>query len=101
MNDMAVISALVLSFCLSCWAAPADAYERGRPSRSDQPWEEFIVNFGLYLTTFNSDVTLAGTRGRSRPEYRGPPRPGYNDATVQGNGPLPGVAPPSFPFQLL
>lgn len=61
MNRTVVVWALALSFCLSCWAVPADAYERGRPWRSDQPWEKFSVNLGLYLAAFNSDVTLSGS----------------------------------------
>ena len=60
MKKMVVICGLVLS-CLSCWAVPADAYERGRPWLSDQPWEKFSVNFGFFLTTFNSDIALSGT----------------------------------------
>jgi hypothetical protein len=40
---------------------PADAYERGRPWLSDQPWEKLSVNFGLFLTTFDSNVVLSGS----------------------------------------
>ena len=54
---------VALSLCLSCWAVPADAYERGRPWLSDQPWEKFSVDFGFFLTTFSSDVALTGTGG--------------------------------------
>jgi hypothetical protein len=57
----ALIFALAMSFCLSSWALPADAYERGRPWRSDQPWEKFSVTFGYFLTSFQSDVSLTGS----------------------------------------
>ncbi len=63
MKRTAVIWLVALSFCLSCWAVPADAYERGRPWLSDQPWEKFSVKFGFFLTSFSSDVTLAGSGG--------------------------------------
>jgi len=58
MKKMAVICVLALAFCLSCWAVPADAYERGRPWLSDQPWEKLSVTFGYFLTNFRSDVSL-------------------------------------------
>lgn len=61
MKRMAVICALVLSFCLSCWAVPADAYERGRPWKSEQPWEKLSVTFGFFLTNFQSNVSLTGS----------------------------------------
>lgn len=60
MKRTVAVCALVLSFCLSCWALPADAYERGRPWRSDQPWEKFSVTFGAFLTGFKSDLSLSG-----------------------------------------
>jgi hypothetical protein len=63
MKRKTVACMLALSFCLSCWAAPADAYERGRPWRSDQPWEKCSVNLGFFLTNFTSDVSLTGSGG--------------------------------------
>jgi hypothetical protein len=63
MKRTAVIWLVALSFCLSCWAVPADAYERGRPWLSDQPWATFSVEFGFFLTSFSSDVTLTGSSG--------------------------------------
>lgn len=49
---------LVSAFCLSFWAVQADAYERGRPWRSDQPWEKLSVTFGFFLTDFRSSVAV-------------------------------------------
>jgi hypothetical protein len=60
MKRTVVICVMALSLCLSCWAVPADAYERGRPWLSDQPWEKFGVDFGFFLTTFNSTIALSG-----------------------------------------
>jgi hypothetical protein len=61
MKRIAIIVTLAVCFCLSCWVVTADAYERGRPWLSDQPWEKLSVNFGLFLTSFESNVTLAGS----------------------------------------
>jgi hypothetical protein len=61
MKRTVAVMILVASFCLSGWSIPADAYERGRPWLSDQPWEKLSVNFGLFLTNFTSDVTLSGS----------------------------------------
>jgi len=61
MKKTAIVVNLAVCFCLSYWAVPADAYERGRPWKSDQPWEKLSVNFGLYLTSFNSDVAIGGS----------------------------------------
>jgi hypothetical protein len=63
MKRTAVLGMLVVFFCLLWLAAPADAYERGRPWRSDQPWEKLSVKFGWFLTTFASDVSLTGSGG--------------------------------------
>jgi hypothetical protein len=40
---------------------PADAYERGRPWLSEQPWEKLSVTFGFFITDFRSDVSLSGS----------------------------------------
>ena len=61
MKRTVVIMVLAVSFCLSGWSIPADAYERGRPWRSDQPWEKMSVTFGFFLTSFQSDVALTGS----------------------------------------
>jgi len=61
MKRTAIICALTLASCLSCWTTPADAYERGRPWLSDQPWEKLSVTFGLFLTNFDSNVVLSGS----------------------------------------
>jgi hypothetical protein len=61
MKGITAVFALVLAFFLFCWAVPADAYERGRPWLSDQPWEKFSVSFGLFVTNFDSNVTLTGS----------------------------------------
>jgi hypothetical protein len=37
-----------------------DAYERGRPWLSDQPWEKLGVSIGYFFANFNSDVALTG-----------------------------------------
>ncbi len=58
MKRTVFICILALSFCLSSLAVPADAYERGRPWLSDQPWEKLSVTFGYFLTSFRSDVSL-------------------------------------------
>lgn len=63
MKRTVVIWLLALTFFLSCLAVPADAYERGRPWLSDQPWEKLSVSFGFFLTSFASDLTLAGSGG--------------------------------------
>lgn len=61
MKTTAVICLMALLLCLCSWAVPADAYERGRPWRSDQPWEKLGVTFGFFLTNFTSDVALTGS----------------------------------------
>jgi len=61
MKRTSFVFALAASFCLSCWAVPADAYERGRPWLSDQPWEKLGVDIGFFLTNFTSDVSLTGS----------------------------------------
>lgn len=61
MKKTAAVCVVMLFLCLTCWAGPANAYERGRPWKSDQPWEKFSVTFGYFLTSFQSDVTLTGT----------------------------------------
>jgi len=60
MKRTTVFCALALVSCLSCWAVPADAYERGRPWLSDQPWEKLGVDIGFFLTDFSSNVALTG-----------------------------------------
>ncbi len=60
MKGKRVVWSLVLACCLSCWAVPANAYERGRPWKSDQPWEKLSVSIGFFLTNFTSDVSLTG-----------------------------------------
>jgi hypothetical protein len=60
MRRTAITCIVVLAFCLACLVVPADAYERGRPWRSDQPWEKLGVTFGFFLTNFTSDVALTG-----------------------------------------
>lgn len=61
MKSTTAIRLMVLAFCLSFWAVPAGAYERGRPWKSDQPWEKLSVTFGFFLTDFQSDVSLTGS----------------------------------------
>ena len=61
MKKTAIVVTMAVCFCLSCWVVPADAYERGRPWLSDQPWEKLSVNFGLFLTNFDSNVVLSGS----------------------------------------
>jgi hypothetical protein len=63
MRRIALLFLLTLPFCLSAVAEPAVAYERGRPWKSDQPWEKLNVTFGFFLTNFTSDVTLTGSLG--------------------------------------
>jgi hypothetical protein len=60
MKRTAVICLVGLAFCLSCWAVPAGAYERGRPWLSEQPWEKLGVDIGFFLTNFTSNVALTG-----------------------------------------
>jgi hypothetical protein len=61
MKRTTIVCLMALSFCLSCLIVPADAYERGRPWLSDQPWEKFSIDFGFFLTSFASDVSLTGS----------------------------------------
>jgi len=63
MKRTVVIMILAVSFSTSGWSIPADAYERGRPWKSDQPWEKLGVTFGFFLTSFTSDVSLTGSGG--------------------------------------
>ncbi len=60
MKGKASVWFLALSCCLACWASPAEAYERGRPWLSDQPWEKLSVTLGFFVTDFRSDVSLSG-----------------------------------------
>ena len=61
MKKTAIVASLAVCFCLSFWAVPADAYERGRPWLSGQPWEKLSVTFGFFLTNFDSNVVLSGS----------------------------------------
>jgi len=63
MKRTAVLCMLALSISVSSWVVPADAYERGRPWLSDQPWEKFSLTFGYFLTNFTSDVTVSSSGG--------------------------------------
>ncbi len=57
------ICIMALFFFLACRAVPADAYERGRPWLSDQPWEKCSLTLGFFLTNFTSDVSLGAAGG--------------------------------------
>ncbi len=60
MKRTAAVCVLTVALCFTYRPALADAYERGRPWRSEQPWEKLSVTFGFFLTNFTSDVSLTG-----------------------------------------
>ncbi len=63
MKGRVVLGILVLPIWLYLSVAGAEPYERGRPWKSDQPWEKLSVTSGYFLTSFTSDVKLSSTLG--------------------------------------